>query len=114
MKTGFDLLRNSALAMLFALGTVGLSACGDEGGDAPVPSEPASMEEPAGSDSMMDDAKEKAGEMMDEAGEAVDEAGAAMEDAAGDAMDSMEGAAEDASDAMKDSMDETKDKMMNP
>ena len=108
MKTGFDLLRNSALAMMFALGTVGLSACGDEGGDAPAPSEPAGMD-----DSYGDDSREKADEMMDDAGEAVDDAGDAIEDAAEDAKDSMDDAADDVSDTMKEGVDKTKDKMNN-
>lgn len=104
MKTGLDLMRNSALAVLFALGTVGLAACGDEGGDAPAPAEPAEKEDSYGG-TTMDDAKDAAEDAMEDAGEAMDDAGKAMEDAAEDTMDTMEEGADKADDSMKDAMD---------
>ncbi|RMF10942.1 MAG: hypothetical protein D6763_04575 [Alphaproteobacteria bacterium] len=102
MKTGFELLRNGALAAALAFGVTGLAAC-DQGEDASPPAEePAAMDEMAPEDtgSTMDEAADMAEDAMEEAEEAVDEAIDAVEEGAEDAGEAMDKATEDAKDKL--------------
>lgn len=108
MKSGIELIRNGVLAVMFGLGAIGLTACGDEGDDA-VPGAPAEMDDGNGYD--YDDARDDAEDAYEDSRDATKDAYEDTKDATKDAYEDMKDEAEDAYDDSTDAADDAADDM---